>query len=664
MSRASTSGKARAQQIKDAGGVMSHRPILVIIGALMAGMFLSALDQTIVGTSMRTISDDLHGLSLQAWVTTAYLIMSTISTPIYGKLSDIFGRRPLFIIAITIFLVGSLLAGLSTSMYELAVFRGIQGLGAGGLMALPLAIMGDMLAPRERAKYQGYFLATFGIASVIGPLLGGLLSGTNEILFISGWRWVFLINLPIGIIALGVVMRYLHLPHTKRSARIDWWGAAMVILALVPLLLIAEQGREWGWGSGGAWACYALSFIGIIAFIFVERRMGDDALIPLKLFKSSTFSMATILGVLVGFGMFGALLTVPLYLQIVQGRTPTESGFLMLPMILGLMIASIVSGQLIARTGRYKKFPVLGTAFMAIGFYIMTFLTVDKPLYFVMIGMFIIGLGLGQMMQTLTIASQNSVGPRDIGVATSASTFFRQIGGTLGTAVVFSFIFTRLPQTVADAFALPSTQAGIAAAATDPSVTGNPVNTQVLTWIQTQDTAAIGAALDGDTAFLNVIDPRLAFPFLSGFSYAIASVFWITLAVVIVAFVLACFLKAPPLRAKSAMQEASDLDARDDVLAAEALAAANLTGAMIEPGTSSEQLDREPVTVDSIGAEAPGYAGAAGSETGSGSVVASGPDSSAASGEATSAPTATPPAPPAANTEGPGAPEPRSPRHG
>ncbi|MFC6173168.1 MDR family MFS transporter [Subtercola frigoramans] len=589
---------------------MSHRQIMVIIFALMAGMFLAALDQTIVGTSMRTISDDLHGLSLQAWVTTAYLIMSTISTPIYGKLSDIFGRRPLFIIAITIFLVGSLLAGISTSMYELAVFRGIQGLGAGGLMALPLAIMGDMLAPRERAKYQGYFLATFGIASVIGPLLGGLLAGSNEILGITGWRWVFLINLPIGIVALAVVLKFLHLPHTKRTVRIDWWGAAMVVLALVPLLLVAEQGREWGWGSAGAWLCYVLSAVGIAAFIVAERRMGDDALIPLKLFRSSTFSMATVLGVLVGFGMFGAMMTIPLYLQIVQGRTPTESGFLMLPMILGLMISSIVSGQMIARTGRYKKFPVMGTAFMAVGFYLMTYLTVDKPLYFVMIAMFMIGLGLGQMMQTLTIASQNSVGPRDIGVATSASTFFRQIGGTLGTAVVFSFIFTRLPTTVADAFSWTSTQQGIAAAATDPAVTGNPANTQVLGWIQNQDVAAIGSALNGDTAFLSVIDPRLAYPFLSGFSYAIASVFWITLAVILVAFVLALFLKAPPLRAKSAMQEASDLDARDDVLAAEALAAANLTGAMIEPGTSSEQLDPDaaPAVAAATGPDAPRHA--------------------------------------------------------
>src|ERR1700710_2147703 len=257
MSRASTTGKARAQQIKDAGGVMSHRQILVIIGALMAGMFLSALDQTIVGTSMRTISDDLHGLSLQAWVTTAYLIMSTISTPIYGKLSDIFGRRPLFIIAISIFLAGSLLSVFSTSILELAGFRAFQGLGAGALMSLPLAIMGDMLAPRERAKYQGYFLAVFGISSVIGPLIGGLFAGASQILFISGWRWVFLVNLPIGIIALVMVIAFLHLPKFTKATkpRIDWFGASAVIVTLVPVLLVAEEGRTWGWASAGSIAC-------------------------------------------------------------------------------------------------------------------------------------------------------------------------------------------------------------------------------------------------------------------------------------------------------------------------------------------------------------------------------------------------------------------------
>jgi len=583
MSRVESKGKQQARAIADAGGVMTHRQILFVILGLMAGMFLSALDQTVVGTSMRTIADDLQGLSLQAWVTTAYLIVATISTPIYGKLSDIFGRRPLFIIAIVIFLVGSIAAGFATSMYELAIFRAIQGLGAGGLMALPLAIMGDILAPRERAKYQGYFLAVFGISSVIGPLIGGMFAGAAEILFITGWRWVFLINVPIGIAALAVVLRFLHIPHTRRAVRIDWWGAATVIIALVPLLLVAEQGRTWGWDSLPAIACYIIGAVGIAAFILSEKLMGDDALIPLKLFRSATFSMATVLGVFIGFGMFGAMMTLPLYLQLVNGATPTESGFLILPMILGLMISSIVSGQLISRTGKYRLFPILGTGFMVAGFFWFSFATADKPVWFMMIGMLLIGLGLGQLMQTLTIASQNAVGPRDMGVATSSSTFFRQIGGTLGTAVIFSVLFTRIPQTLEAAFGNSDVQAGIAEAVADPKVLANPANTQILELLrQGQAGGSIGTALDGDTSFLSGVDPRLAAPFLEGFANATVSVFLVSLAVVVVAFVLSFFLKVTPLRQKSALQENADADA-----AIIAQSAADATGALVEPGAAA-----------------------------------------------------------------------------
>ncbi|WP_179498758.1 MDR family MFS transporter [Leifsonia sp. AK011] len=558
---------------------MTHRQILLVIAGLMAGMFLSSLDQTIVGTSMRTIADDLDGLSLQAWVTTAYLITSTIATPIYGKLSDIFGRRPLFIIAIVIFLVGSIAAGFAGSMYQLAIFRALQGLGAGGLLALPLAIMGDILAPRERAKYQGYFLAVFGISSVVGPLIGGLLSGTPEILFVTGWRWVFLINLPIGIIALAVVTRFLHIPHTRRKVRIDWWGAATVVLALVPLLLVAEQGREWGWDSIGAFVCYGLGAIGIAAFILSEKLMGDDALIPLKLFKNATFSMATVLGVLVGFGMFGAMMTIPLYYQLVSGATPTESGFLMLPMILGLMISSIVSGQIISRTGKYAIFPKTGTALMVVGFFWLTFLTVDKPVIWMMIGTFFIGLGLGQLMQTLTIASQNSVGPRDIGVATSSSTFFRQIGGTLGVAVLFSVLFTRIPETIAAAFASAGVKKDLAAALADPNVVADPANKGILDLLQQgQNGGSLGDSLNGDTSFLNGADPRLSAPFLDGFNNATVTVYWVALAVVAVAFILSWFLRPAPLRQKSALQEAAD-----DEAAVQADLAAASTASLIAP---------------------------------------------------------------------------------
>jgi EmrB/QacA subfamily drug resistance transporter len=591
MSRVESKGKQQAQAVADSGGIMTHRQILFVIFGLMAGMFLSALDQTVVGTSIRTIADDLNGLSQQAWVTTAYLIVSTIATPIYGKLSDIFGRRPLFIIAITIFLFGSIASGFATSIPELAAFRAIQGLGAGGLMALPLAIMGDMLAPRERAKYQGYFLAVFGISSVIGPLIGGLFAGAPEILFITGWRWVFLINIPIGIVALSIVLRFLHLPKrsVNRGVRIDWWGATTVIVAVTPLLLVAEQGRDWGWGSASAIACYIIGGLGIAAFIVAERMMGDDALIPLKLFKSQTFSMATVLGVLVGFGMFGALSTIPLYLQLVKGSSPTLSGFQLLPMILGLMISSIVSGQVISRTGQYRIFPILGTAFMGIGFFLFTFITADTSVWYVMIGMLMVGLGLGQLMQTLTIASQNAVGARDIGVATSSSTFFRQIGGTLGVAVIFSVVFSLVPGFIKSAFENKTLAAGVQAAASDPAVLADPKNKGILDIFQAQQTGAggVGNALNGDTSFLNGADPRLAAPFLHGFSDAMVSGFWVSLIVIAVAFVLSFFLKATPLRQKSALQEVADADAA--ILAQEA---ADLTGgALVAPGAD----DREKV---------------------------------------------------------------------
>jgi EmrB/QacA subfamily drug resistance transporter len=582
--RRTAKAEAREEEFREAGGKMTHRQILFIIFGLMAGMFLASLDQTIVGTSMRTIGDDLDGISLQAWVTTGYLIMSTISTPLYGKLSDIFGRRPLYIIAIAIFLVGSLLAGLATNMYELAVFRAIQGLGAGGLMSLALTVMGDILAPRERAKYQGYFLATFGISSVIGPLLGGLLSGQAEILGITGWRWIFLLNLPIGAIAMVIVLLFLHIPHSKRAVRIDWGGVAAVVLTVVPLLLVAEQGREWGWGSWGSILCYVLVPVGLIAFILIERYMGDDAIIPLKLFKSPTFSMATILGVLVGFGMFGAMMTIPNYLQIATGATPTEAGLLMIPMVLGLMISSIVSGQLISRTGRYKVFPIIGTGLLVAAFTYMSFLSADKPVWYVLIGMLVIGLGLGQLMQTLTIASQNSVGARDIGVATSSSTFFRSIGGTLGTAVVFSVLFSRLGSTLVDSFTNPVITDQTRAAAADPAVQANPANAailQVLSNAQT-DPSSLGTALSGDTSFLVGADSRLSLPFVDAWANATSTVFLVCLAVVSVAFILSFFLKATPLRQKSALEEAADDDA-----AVKAQLAAEEMGALVLPDVTT-----------------------------------------------------------------------------
>lgn len=410
------------------------------------------------------------------------MITSTIAVPIYGKLSDTFGRRPLYIFGIVVFLLGSLLSSFSTSMLMLAAFRAFQGIGAGALMSLPLAIMGDILAPRQRAKYQGYFLAVFGISSVIGPLIGGLFAGTSQILFITGWRWVFLVNVPIAVAALIMVLLFLHLPKFQKNSkpRIDWWGATAVVVTLVPVLLVAESGSGWGWGSAGAIACYVIGAVGLISFILIERYMKDDAIIPLRLFNSRVFSMATILGVLVGFGMFGAMLTLPLYLQIVFGLSPTASGFATLPMMAGLMIASIASGQIIARTGKYRIFPITGTLFTASGFFVLTFLTIDKPLWYLMIAMFLIGLGLGQMMQTLTLASQNAVAANQMGVATGASTFFRQIGGTLGVAVLLSVLFGALPGNIVTATANETNLSSALNAALTPAVATAPENKAIM----------------------------------------------------------------------------------------------------------------------------------------------------------------------------------------
>ena len=620
-------GRQRAQALADAGGLMTKRQINLVIIGLMAAMFLSSLNQTVVGTSMRTIADDLDGQALQAWVTTAFLIVSTVSTPIYGKLSDIFGRRPLFIIAIVIFLAGSILSTFADSMYMLAVFRAVQGLGAGGLMALPLTVMGDILAPRERAKYQGYFLAVFGISSVIGPLIGGLFAGADQILFLDGWRWVFLINIPVGIAALAVILAFLHLPHhAARKVRIDWWGVVTVILAIVPLLLVAEQGREWGWSSPGAIACYVIGGAGIISFILIERLMGDDALIPIKLFHSPTFSMATVLGVLVGFGMFGAMMSIPLYLQLVNGATPTEAGLLMVPMIVGLMISSIVSGQIISRTGRYKVFPIIGTAMLAGAFFYLTFSTYDKPVIFTMGAMLLAGLGLGQLMQTLTIASQNAVGPRDIGVATSSATFFRQIGGTLGVAIIFSVLFSVLPGAIGDSFKNKDLLTDALDAALNPAVATAQNNAEIMdavyTPIVSQVTAQLPAgidlsddatragvvdqivanidelpsgsaggglsnSLDGDTSFLNDADDALRAPLVNGFANATVAVFWTAFAVVLLAFLLSFFLKPTPLREKSAMQEAADERSAQAELETEAALAANEAGSFVGPQTGS-----------------------------------------------------------------------------
>ncbi|CAB4685273.1 MAG: DHA2 family efflux MFS transporter permease subunit [Actinobacteria bacterium] len=529
-------------------GVMTHRQIMFVLFGLMAGMFLSALDQSVVGTAMRTIADDLNGLSAQAWVTTAYLITSTIATPIYGKLGDIFGRRYLFITAISIFIVGSVISGFANSMYELAAFRAIQGVGAGGLFALALTILADIVPPRDRAKYQGMFLAVFGTSSVLGPLIGGLLAGVDSFLGITGWRWIFLMNLPIGLIALFLVISFLHIPHHEsKSKRIDWWGVVTIIVGVVPILIVAEQGREWGWASAEAIASYVIGVLGIAAFIMIEKKMGEDALLPLHLFKSSTFTLTTLLGVIVGLGMFGGMISLPLVLQIVYGASPTEAGYLMIPMVMGLMVSSIVSGRITSKTGKYKIFMVLGTAMMGLSYVYLSTLVYTWQVWQISIGMVVMGLGLGQMMQTLTIASQNAVEAKDIGVATSSSTFFRQMGGTLGVAVFLSILFNQLADKGAEIGA--KIQAAIQA---NPALLADPRNAA---FTQGGD---LGSMIQSDSSFLKTASPELANPIKQAFAESAGSVFVAAAIVVAVAFALSWFIKELALRTKSGVQEKAD----------------------------------------------------------------------------------------------------------
>lgn len=530
-------------------GVMTHRQIMLVLVGLMSGMFLSALDQSVVGSAMRTIADDLKGLELQAWATTAYLITSTITTPIYGKLGDIFGRRRLFITAIAIFIAGSVGAAFSMSMFDLAAWRAFQGIGAGGLFTLSITILADIVPPRERARYQGAFMAVFGTSSVLGPLIGGLFADMNEFLFVEGWRWIFLINFPIGIIAMFMVVSFLHVPHTPRKSKIDWFGAAAIILAVVPLLLVAEQGREWGWDSALSIAMYVTGAIGILVFIIVERRMGADALLPLSLFKSTTFSMSTVIGVIVGVGMFGGMMTLPLILQIVKGASPTEAGLLMIPMTIGMMTASMTSGIVTGKTGKYKIFLVCGTGLMALSYAYFAFITVDWQIWQISVGMVFLGLGLGQLMQTLTIAAQNSVEARDIGVATSSATFFRQIGGTLGVAVFLSILFSVLGDKAV--WIGEQIQKTIGA---NPALLTLPEN-EIL---KDAGAGGLGELVNTDSSFLQVISPEIALPIQTAFTESGAVVFASAAAVIAVAFVLSLFVKEIPLRDKAGFAAAAE----------------------------------------------------------------------------------------------------------
>ncbi|MGH9307409.1 MAG: MDR family MFS transporter [Acidimicrobiales bacterium] len=500
-----------------------HRRILVIVGALLLGMLLAALDQTIVATALPTISADLGGLSKLSWVVTAYLLTSTISTPLWGKLGDLFGRKKLFQAAIVIFLIGSVLSGISQNMAELIGFRALQGIGGGGLIVGAQAIIGDVVSPRQRGRYQGYFGAVFGLTSVAGPLIGGFFTQSLN------WRWVFYVNVPIGIVALLVVGAVLHLPRTRTERHIDYLGTTLLGGAVTAFILLTTWGgTTYPWTSTPVLSMAVIGVVLLVAFCFAENR-AEEPLIPLELFRNRIFSATSGIGFIVGFGMFGAIIYLPLYLQTVHGATPTSSGLQLVPLMMGLLLTSIVTGQLITKTGRYKIFPILGTAVMAVGLFLLSTMTPTTTLLLSSVYMFILGVGLGGVMQVLVIAVQNAVPYRHLGTATSAATFFRSIGGSFGVAVFGTIFNSRLRVNLPKylpAQAIQHLGGG--------SITSNP-------------------------AQLRALPPVIHHGFVQAFSHSLQTVFLIGVPVAIVAFALTWLLKEVPLREQAFLGEDGDV---------------------------------------------------------------------------------------------------------
>ncbi len=514
------------------------RALTTVFGALMLGMLLAALDQTIVSTALPTIVGDLGGLNHLSWVVTSYLLASTASTPLYGKLGDMYGRKPVFMAAILIFLGGSMLAGLSQSMAELIAFRALQGAGAGGLMVGAQAIIADIVAPRERGRYMGLIGSVFALASVAGPLLGGFFVDNLS------WRWVFYVNMPVGALAVAVVALKLHLPVVRNRHAIDYRGAALLtggVSALV--LLMTWGGAEYPWGSPEVLGLGVLSAVLLGAFAWQERR-AIEPIIPLSLFRSAIFRVSSAMGFVIGLAMFGAIIFIPLYLQLVYGASATSSGLRMLPLMVGLLAASIWSGRTISRIGRYRPFPIAGTAILVVGMYLLSRLTVSTPPWVASAYMLVVGVGIGLVMQVLILCVQNDARPEDVGVATSTATFFRSVGGSVGVAVFGAIFASRLADQLAK---LPSTV-----------------------------TAHLGgSSVHLDPAAANRLPAGIHEQFLAAFAHALHGVFLWGTGLAAIAFALSWLLREVPLRTTT--------HAGSTAAAAEAPAGGTPSEEMLEP---------------------------------------------------------------------------------